>query len=113
MDERECPKVWVVPDLTQRAVALAVHGAKMIGNELEHAINSLAVQHILVRKGVCTYEELLTANNGARVIMESIGQQLAESEDLEQQDVVIDHIKRMVEFIGGSVDAEKLKEVLK
>ncbi len=85
----------------------------MIGNEFEHAVSTLAIQSLLVKKGLCSYEELLEATNGARIIMEDVAQELAHIEPEAAEEAMARHISRIVDFIGGTVDLNKLKEVLK
>jgi hypothetical protein len=72
-----------------------------LGNNGQIAANNLATQHILVSKGVCTYEELVEANKRAMEVVVRMSEALSPT-GVPDTGIVMKSVSEMIEFIGGA-----------
>jgi hypothetical protein len=69
----------------------------------------LAIQHILVTKGICSFAELSAANRRSQSLVKAIGEAATGAQSSAS---LIQHIKEVTEFIGGSDAMNGLSDVL-
>lgn len=77
----------------------------------EIAATCMALQHMLISKGLCTFEELTDANRKAQEIVANMSKSIVESDgDIEK---IKDSIREMVTFIGGPAAAAEVDETMR
>ena len=65
----------------------------------EIAATCMALQHILVKKGICSFEELTAANKKAQEIVGGLSTVLSGEQPKTEE--IISSVKEMVTFLGG------------
>lgn len=70
----------------------------------------LAIQHLLVKKGVCTFTELSAANRRAQELIGALNQTIMADKAATG---LIQHIKDVTEFIGGARAMDDIADALK
>lgn len=76
----------------------------------EIAATCMALQHILVKKGICSFEELTAANKRAQEMVGSLGSMLSSEQPKTAE--IISSVKEMVTFIGGEATPILLHKTL-
>lgn len=81
-----------------------------VSNNAGIAATCMALQHILVKKGLCSYDELAAANMQAQKIIEKMSSSLANGAP--SMDVLHESLKDMLVFIGGESALPSLEQSL-
>jgi heterodisulfide reductase subunit C len=79
-----------------------------VRNQGEITAAVMAMQHMLVKKGICTFDELSAANARAQELVSKLGQAVVDpsNPDLEKMQ---ESIKDMLHFIGGEAATPALE----
>jgi hypothetical protein len=79
-------------------------------NKGETAAAVLAVQHLMVKNGVCSFEELSTANQKAQDLISKLTSAIGEVGD--NPDAMFTALREITLFIGGDSAIPSLNEAI-
>jgi hypothetical protein len=76
---------------------------------IEMAASILAMQHILIAKGVCTLEEFTNANKKSQDLIKALASSVSEPNDGDKN--IVSALIDTVEFLGGEAALRSFKNV--